>query len=266
MLLNSLLMRKITYLLSVLLLVSACSSDQRQSDTAPKTNEQVKTDSGQEASSDDPTEEGIHQTEPLLEINEAEEAVADDATTVYFNDLSIRLYDFTVYWNYHNSEDKETNHADSLAHFDLDLGDWMHDKSFEILEDQYDNIELYVQEIVHQSMDSDEFREVSLCVMGTWKADTSDWVKIDLNQNDYRFDSHTEFPEHPISFTLDDYKQAVKEHCGESWFEEIQHIDSTDDLPASEFTSQYRYKFVARNSQTGRTIERIISFYTPTSC
>lgn len=70
----------------------------------------------------------------------------------------------------------------------------------------------------------------------------------------------------PIKYDFEEVKIAVRESCGEDWYQDIVEIDNITDLPCSEFTSQYSYNIIARNSETGKSIERLIVFYTRTSC
>lgn len=196
----------------------------------------------------------------------AEEVESSAFIELSFTGLTLIIEYIEMGWDDMDSYDDRTCEADTIAYFNLYPGDWMDNKTFEILESEYDEIEIHVQEVVEVSLTTDRPIEVPFCVISNWKKSTSDWIKIEQESAKLSFGSIPDFNTNPIVYNAEELKKAVKASCGDEWYEDVRNIDNHEDLPSSEFTSQYTYKIIARNSITGKTIERLLVFYPPTSC
>jgi hypothetical protein len=108
--------------------------------------------------------------------------------------------------------------------------------------------------------------DVPLCVIYNWKTFESKWSQIELDNDTLRFQSNEQEINPVINFTVEEFKKAVKEHCGIEWYNEIKNMKSKEQLPSVLFTTTYIFKIVARNSETGERIEKFIVFEAPTSC
>lgn len=192
--------------------------------------------------------------------------IPENMVHIEFDELTVLLEDIEMGWNDMSSPDDKLYKADSIAYFNLYPGDWMYDKYFQIKEPEYEPIELYVQIVNHVTIDTERLVEVPVCVLTGWKNYTSNWIPVPIKNGVLKFDSQVNIEEAPIEYSLEELKAAVNEMCGEAWLNDIDQIQSEKNLPVSVFTSQYNYKIVARNTITGKTIERFIVFYTPVTC
>ena len=155
------------------------------------------------------------------------------------------------------------------SYFDLFPGDWFYDKKFKIEQSEFDKIELYEKRSYKMAMNSNGSivkEDVLFCVIYNWKTFESEWSQIQLDNDELKFMSNEEGTNAVINFTVEEFKAAVKEHCGIEWYNEIKSTKSIDKLPAELFITTYIFKIVARNSKTGDQIEKFIVFETPTSC
>jgi hypothetical protein len=205
------------------------------------------------------------QVEALSSIKQ-DKKILKNGIRVEFDELTIILENIEMDWEGSHLSDDKLYKTDSIAYFNLHPGDWMYDKTLQIEETEYDQIELYVQIVNHVGIDSERSIEMPFCVLSNWKNYTSGWVKIPSKNGELMFDSQIEIVEKNIKYSLSEFKTAVSKSCGKEWLEEIRHIEVLEDLPTSDFTSQYNYKILVRNTKTGKTLERIIVFDTPTSC
>ena len=122
------------------------------------------------------------------------------------------------------------------AYFDLWPGKWFYDKKFKIEEPEFDKIELYEKVIYRMAMNSKlTLEDVPLCVIYNWKTFESEWSQIQLDNDTLRFQSNEEEINPVIYFTVEEFKKAVKEHCGIEWYNEIKNIKSKEQLPFRTF-------------------------------
>src|SRR5690606_31836034 len=124
---------------------------------------------------------------------------------------------------------------------------------------EFDKIELYERITFKMAMNSNRSivkDDVPFCVIYNWKTFESEWSQIKLDNDEPKFMSNEEGTNAVINFTVEEFKAAVKEHCGIEWYNEIKDIKSMDKLPSELFTSSYTFKIVARNSKTGRVVEK----------
>ena len=216
-----------------------------------------------------------HKSEVLIEQNKDSLAVKKEMTNnlnddveVKFSNLSILLKDIDMSWkDEYNINDNIYETKKDTAFFYLNPGDWMYGKSFKIEQTTFDEIELYEQIEVKIAIETKRELEVPICILEDWKGYTSKWKKNQIDKKDLKFPIDQEKTEdHPISFTLDEFKLAVEKHCGIEWLNEIRNIESLNKLPTSFFTTRYIYKIKLKNSKTNEVVEKFIVFYTPTSC
>lgn len=205
-----------------------------------------------------------HQSESIIED---EIKKSTNNIIIKFTDLTISINDIEMSW------EDDSNVLDNIyetkkdtAFFNLFPGDFMFEKTFNIEQIDFDEIELYGQYEIKVGIESKQEIEVPFCVLENWKSYTSEWVKFKINERDLKFPIIEEKNVDPIIFTVDELKLAVERHCGANWLNEIKSIKSIDKLPTSFFITKYIYKLKARNSKTNERIEKLLVFYTPTSC
>lgn len=187
---------------------------------------------------------------------------------IHFTDLTILVEEIEMSWDdmYRTNNDSIYTTISDTAYFELWPGDWFFDKAFKVVQTEFDKIELYEKVTYNMAINSNLPVDVPFCVMYDWKTFESKWSKIQLKQDDLKFISNENEIRVKINYTVDEFKSAVKENCGIEWYNEIKDVKSVDKLRSEIFTSRYTFKIVARNSKTGRVVEKFIVFTTPTSC
>lgn len=186
---------------------------------------------------------------------------------IQFSDLTILLEKIDMGWENNLMGNDSIYLTDKdTAYFYLFPGEWFDDKKFQIEQSEFDKIELYEKRTYKMAMNSNRSIEVPFCVINNWKIFESEWSLIQLDKDELKFRSNEEGTNAVINFTVEEFKAAVKEHCGIEWYNEIKGIKSIDKLPSELFISRYIFKIVARKSKTGDLIKKYIVFKTPTSC
>jgi hypothetical protein len=210
------------------------------------------------------------QIENIAPDNEVVVNSSNKDVKIKFSDLTILIKDIEMASNAeYSSKDTIYETKKDTAYFNLMPGtEWMINKIFKIEQAEFNKIELYGQfEIkIELEIDGKGDSDDSSCILSDWKGYTSEWRELKVNQEDLKFLDLDKDKEDPISFTIDELKLAVKEHCGDEWFDGIKNIQSLDKIHTSFFTTKYIYKIKAKNSKTNQIIEKYIVFYTPTSC
>lgn len=236
-------MKNSVKILSFILLLSSCISDEKNVDTEkPKHAIQL-----------------YRSTSDYIETNETQK--------IHYSDLTILLEKIDMGWenNLTGNDSIYLTNKDT-AYFHLFPGDWFYDKKFKIEQSEFDKIELYEKISYTMAMNSNRSIEVPFCVIDNWKTFESEWKQIQLDNNELKFMSNEESINAVINFTVEEFKAAVKQHCGIEWYNEIKNIKSMDQLPSELFITTYTFKIVARKSKTGEIIRKFIVFETPTSC
>ena len=152
------------------------------------------------------------------------------------------------------------------AYIDLFPGVSVDELKFKIENPEYDDVELFEKIVYHVSMDSKRDMEVPVCIMSNWKKFESKWNRIKIDPTNPMFNTNEDNVKPMINYTKDEYLTAVKEHCGNDWWNEIKSISSVEKMPSDIFLSYHLFKVVLRNSKSGKTKEKFVLFYTPTSC
>jgi hypothetical protein len=253
-------MKNTVKILSLILLLSSCRTD------VPK-DESLDVNTNTSATND--TESSRHK---FLSVNETPTKTENVKwQQIQFADLTIFLEEIEMGWDemYRTKNDSVYSTISDTAYFDLWPGDWFFDKEFKVDQPEFDKIDLYEKITFNMAMNSNSSivkEDVPFCVIYNWKTFESEWSQIQLDNDELKFMSNEEGTNAVINFTVEEFKAAVKEHCGIDWYNEIKDIKSTDKLPSELFTSSYTFKIVARNSKTGRVVEKFIIFNPPTSC
>lgn len=185
---------------------------------------------------------------------------------VEMNAITFLFEKIDMSWGTTNSDDEQRCSFQDTAFFDLWPGDWMEDKIIKVKGDKFEITGMFVQEVTAIGVDSERIIEVPYCVLAGWKKSTSSWLPVEPTNNVFRFKTDNSFDAPPLNIEIDELKMAIKNACGKEWFEEYRNADSLNQIPFSETTIQYNYKIVSRESQSGKTFESIVVFFTPTSC
>lgn len=250
-------MKNSVKILSLILLLSSCISDG---------NDVEKPDKNSSEHVD--TEKSKNKIQPYRAA--PSDFVKNGTQKIQYSDLTILLEKIDMYWenNLRGNDSIYLTDKDT-AYFYLYPGDWFYDKKFKIEQSEFDKIELYEMRSYKMAMNSNGSivkQDVLFCVIYNWKTFESEWSQIQLDNDELKFRSNKEGTNAVINFTVEEFKAAVKEHCGIDWYNEIKNIKSMDKLPSQLFITTYTFKIVARNSKTGDLIEKFIVFETPTSC
>jgi hypothetical protein len=248
-------MKNSVKILSLILLLSSCISDGKNVEKPDKNSDEHVVDTVKPKNQI----QLYRSTSDYVENNETQK--------IQYSDLTISLEKIDMGWENNLMGNDSIYLTDKdTAYFHLFPGDWFYDKKFKIEQSEFDQIELYEKISYKMAMNSNRSIEVPFCVIYNWKTFESEWSRIQLDNDELKFRSNREGTNAVINFTVEEFKAAVKEHCGIEWYNEIKGIKSMDKLPSDLFISAYIFKIVARNSKTGDLIEKFIVFETPTSC
>lgn len=253
-------MKSTVKILSLILLLSSCGTDVIKDESL---------DVNTNTSATNDTESSGNK---FLSVNEPSTKTENVKwLQVQFADLTILLEEIEMGWDemFRTKNDSVYSTISDTAYFDLWPGEWFYDKAFKVEQSEFDKIELYEKITFNMAMNSDGSivkEDVPFCVIYNWKTLESEWTQIQLDNDELKFMSNEDGTDAEINFTVDEFKTAVKEKCGIDWYNEIKNIKSMDKLPSELFISSYTFKIVARNSKTGRVVEKFIIFNPPTSC
>ncbi len=215
-----------------------------------------------------PNQDTILSTEPIEPTEEVAEETEgwENGIVVKFQGVSVFMEYFDVYWSSKSwNEDDFLYEVDGdTAFMDLMPGDWMMGKRFKLMPDNVESIEVFQQEIIHVSIDSDRLMEVPLCVMEGWVEHKTEWQQIPFKQGVNTFPDDFVDTEVEFEFTLEDFMDAVESQCGEDWREEYSKYTSLEEVPYDYFGSYILYKFVLKSGEV--EIVKYLRFSTPTSC
>lgn len=193
----------------------------------------------------------------LAQVNEGDTA---KEIIIRFDNLSLQIDDIDV-WD-ENGTLKRT-HKDTVK-IDLDIGELLTGNKISVLNSDYDQIRIF------QKFENSVtiMNEGPHCDLVDWKHYYSDWIELKQPYK-YVFEAITLTAEHTEKFipvNLDEFKNAVSLHCGNSWTELIKNINSVNEYPCGIGTSRIFLKLVLRNSKTNILEEKIIEFEVPMGC
>jgi len=106
------------------------------------------------------------------------------------------------------------------------------------------------------------------CEMSEWKHYISEWKTLkSISPNNFLCEkySNKDFEKFP-NISLQELKEAVKEHCGELIAEEIKNIKSPYVYPAEIGVSRFYLKITGTEQKTGKSIIKVIIITIPSSC
>jgi hypothetical protein len=106
------------------------------------------------------------------------------------------------------------------------------------------------------------------CDLIDWKHFTSEWKKI-KKLGKYQFKTNSismKEQEKFIPVDMDEFKLAVKEYCGEGWYELVKEAKSVHEYPCGIGTSKIELKIVLKDKETNQTVEKLIVFDVPMGC
>jgi len=190
-------------------------------------------------------EVGLNQTKGLL---------------IHFAEFSIYI-DNIEYWD--EEGDLKKNQNDSVNVF-LDIGEIIGGNSIKITDCKYDHIEIYQK--FENSITI--MNEGPHCDLINWKHYSSDWEKIQKNDN-FSFIANSmtkEQMEQFIPIDLDEFKEAVTIHCGDNWTNLIKNVKNINEYPCGVGTSKIELKIVMIKSDSQEKFEKIIAFDIPMGC
>ena len=254
-------MKKILPLLFLMLFISSCAETVQEK---------------KESEEDEYSE--IEQTQEPESLLSEEESVDERINReddykwikVKFKDVTLAIAEFELYWpdkySFGSRNDSVYKPKSDTAYLDLFPGVSVDALRFRIENSEYDEVMLFEKIIYHVAMNSQRDMEMPVCIMTDWKKFESKWNPIKIDQMNPMFNTIQPNIKPVINFTKDEFLLAVDKHCGNDWSNEIKSISSVDKLPSDIFLSYHLFKLVIRNKKTGKTKEKFITFYTPTSC
>ncbi|MDP5099355.1 MAG: hypothetical protein NWQ27_05140 [Crocinitomicaceae bacterium] len=254
-------MKKLLPLLFLMLFISSCAETVQE-----------KKESEEEEYSE--IEQSPESENPVSEEESVDVAINQEGDfkwiKVKYKDVTIAIAEFELNWpdkySFGSRNDSVYKPKSDTAYLDLFPGVSADALPFRIENSEYDEIELFEKIVYHVSMDSKRDMEVPVCIMTDWKKFESKWNRIKLDPTNPMFNTNQANVKPLINFTKDEFLSAVDKHCGNDWLNEIKSISSVEKMPSAIFLSYRLFKVVLRNSKTGKTKEKFIQFYTPTSC
>ena len=188
------------------------------------------------------------------------DTIPENGISIVFNEFCL-LIDNVEAWNEDGSLDRIHN---DTAKISFEIGEIIGGNSMRIINCNYDHIDIYQR--FENSITI--MNEGPHCDMLKWKHYTSGWEKVEkLDKFNYKASSITEEQmEQFIPVDLDEFKKAVKVHCGENWMNLIQDIQTINEYPCGIGTSKIELKIRLSNSETSNALEKIIEFDIAMGC
>ncbi|MFT6503711.1 MAG: Na+-transporting methylmalonyl-CoA/oxaloacetate decarboxylase gamma subunit [Crocinitomicaceae bacterium] len=207
----------------------------------------------------------------LSSNEETVEAVSAVTVRKKREDITVKFNDHTLSFEYIELQnfmpDGHLEAEGNTAKFELMPGaDWMEGKTFQMT-DGWEVQQIWTRTETHVSFNSKRAIEVPFCVLDAWKHIQTDWELIEFEKGKPKLNIYYQSEEFPdIEYTVKEFKEAVLSDCGEDWFNEIKDIESIKSIKPSYFLSNYQYKIVIVNPESGVKKELFFIFNTPTTC
>ncbi|NQY05298.1 MAG: SH3 domain-containing protein [Flavobacteriaceae bacterium] len=178
-------------------------------------------------------------------------------STLVLNDVVINFYSNSP-WAFENKKKYS-----ALTY--IELGDNTEDVQIKIADKNYKKVAIFQRYETSLTVMNDGPH----CDLTEWKHYNSKWIELSKKDDDANaFISHTiEDGDYTrfIDVTLDDVKDAVKEHCGEDWYDHMKNIKTISEYPMAISISRVFFKIVITR-QDNTTSEKIITCMIPMGC
>lgn len=197
---------------------------------------------------------------PIILFAQVNEGNSEKEMIVKFDNLSVQIDNIEV-WDENGtlkSIQKDT------VRIDLDIGEILTGNTIRILNSDYDQIRIFQK--IENSVTI--MNEGPHCDLVDWKHYYSDWIEIEqISKNVFQAITLTaDHTEKFISVDLDEFKNAVSSHCGESWTDLVKNIKSVNEYPCGISTSRIFLKLVLENSKTNKSTVKVIELEVPMGC
>ncbi|WP_282126297.1 hypothetical protein [Marinifilum flexuosum] len=188
------------------------------------------------------------------------DTTAKNGISIKFEEFTLLIDDIEVW-----EEGGELNqtHGDTVKVYP-EIGEILGGNSMRIITTKYSNIEIFQR--FENSITI--MNEGPHCDMLEWKHYTSDWKKVEKYE-EFSYTSNSiseEQMEKFIPVDLDEFKEAVKEHCGEGWAELVKDVTSVTEYPCGVGTSKIELRIRLSNPVDDKIIEKIIQFDIAMGC
>ena len=212
-------------------------------------------DTQKESSSDLEKKEGMSMKKTIEKTSKKEEASFENVVKINFiidNILTLM------------EEDKICISENDTAKICLDIGETLSKNKVRIENYNYGKIEIYQRHINSLTITN----EGPHCDMQNWKQYISEWEKLaPVKENVFEVKAITsEEMNQFVSLDIDEFKEAVKSHCGESWFELVKNIKSIHENPVEIGTNKIEFKIILTDIETKKATIKIIELEVPMGC
>ena len=186
--------------------------------------------------------------------------MADSILNIKFKDVSFRVSPLYIYDEKHLLKKEQT---DSAVIF-IEYGEEIESKRIYITSNALTNfrIEQRYQTSV-TIMD-----EGPHCDLTDWKHFYSDWKTIAVNdQGSFIADSYSEKENEQFPQTdINEFKEAVKKHCGDGWYKYIKDVKSLNNYPIGVGINRIIFKVTATRKDDGSEVSKILIFENALGC
>lgn len=175
--------------------------------------------------------------------------------TVFLNGLEVETYDY---------DSISINNPKDTAILSLAVGESFEDKNFTVQSDLLTDIT--IQQRYETSVTI--MNEGPHCDLTDWKHYNSPWTVLYADKNaNYRTLTYTENDWSKfVPVTVAELKEAVKEHCDETWYEHIRNVHSVKEYPVSVSISRIFLRIAGTRKDDGRQVVKIIVALMPMGC
>ena len=179
---------------------------------------------------------------------------------IHFEDFLFEIEELEI-WD----EEKELNKVqkDSARAF-VELGDSPEGKFIRIKQKKYKKVEIF-QRFENSITIMDEGPH---CDLTEWEHYNSEWERLNFNTGDYTFKAHSYSQQDWNTFIpvdMNEFKEAVDEHCGERWFKLIQDVKSVHEYHSGVSMSRIFFK-IRLTDKNDSIIQKIVVFELPMGC
>jgi len=196
----------------------------------------------------------------LLESTNEYDKEIDTITTIKFNELSISINRLIITNDGVNIDEVQKD----TARIYVELGETIENQLISISSEQL--IDFTVEQQYETSVTI--MNDGPHCDLTDWDHYYSDWNLLKKNEmGQFVCDSYNEtdwekFPQ----IDMEALKEAVKNQCGDRWYDMVKSIKSPTEYPIAVSISRYFLKITGKNKDNGQTIIKLIIVEKPMGC
>lgn len=201
------------------------------------------------------------------EVPESKVILGDTLLRLQFKECSFLVDHIDMGWdrNFRAKNDSVCTVSGDTMEFNLYAGEWFYDREIRVEQEGFKIRKMSYCILDQVGVDSKRMIEVPFYVLDDWKSKRSAWITIAPKRGHYYFSPKNE-PETSFSYTLEEFKEAVRNSWDEELALEMDTLTSLEYVSDYPFTTEYLFRIELEEQQTGKRIVKFLRFFTPTTC